>query len=235
MESSKQKFLNLYRHNVKMVDLNELKYIDINDEWKMIFSNVKVKERISDTIKLWNKYMEAELKNTINYFQDHLVGLDLLKCNDKYSVLYNIKTLDGEIEYYEGRLPLNQADIDNENLNKAWMSIPESIRKFYTHLHNGFYFYASNAMGIVSIKNMTYFADDEWGIIEELEEPVQIDLTKTFGFFHNGMGGYVAVDDSNCVGDNAVLWFSNKAPIYTFDAWDIVAGNGDGISNPLNI
>lgn len=92
MESSKQKFLNLYRHNVKMVDLNELKYIDINDEWKMIFSNVKVKERISDTIKLWNKYMEAELKNTINYFQDHLVGLDLLKCNDEYSVLYNIKT-----------------------------------------------------------------------------------------------------------------------------------------------
>ncbi len=92
MESSKQKFLNLYRHNVEMVDLNELKYIDINDEWKMIFSNVKVKERISDTIKLWNKYMEAELKNTINYFQDHLVGLDLLKCNDKYSVLYNIKT-----------------------------------------------------------------------------------------------------------------------------------------------
>ena len=79
MESSKQKFLNLYRHNVEMVDLNELKYIDINDEWKMIFSNVKVKERISDTIKLWNKYMEAELKNTINYFQDHLVGLDLLK------------------------------------------------------------------------------------------------------------------------------------------------------------
>ena len=135
MESSKQKFLNLYRHNVEMVDLNELKYIDINDEWKMIFSNVKVKERISDTIKLWNKYMEAELKNTINYFQDHLVGLDLLKCNDEYSVLYNIKTLDGEIEYYEGRLPLNQADIDNENLNKAWMSIPESIRKFYTHLH----------------------------------------------------------------------------------------------------
>lgn len=92
MESSKQKFLNLYRHNVEMVDLNELKYIDINDEWKMIFSNVKVKERISDTIKLWNKYMEAELKNTINYFQDHLVGLDLLKCNDEYSVLYNIKT-----------------------------------------------------------------------------------------------------------------------------------------------
>ena len=167
MESSKQDFLNLYRHNVKIVELNELKYIDINDEWKKIFNNVDVKDRISCTIKLWNKYMEAELRNTINYFQDNLVGLDLLKCNGEYSVLYSIMTLDGEIEYYEGRLPLNQTDIDNENLNKAWMSIPESIQKFYTCLHNGFYFYASNAMGLVSIKNITYFADDEWGIIEE--------------------------------------------------------------------
>lgn len=86
----------------------------------------------------------------------------------------------------------------------------------------GFYYYASGAMGLVSLECVTYFDDDEWGIIEELEEPLQIDLKTTFGFFKSGMGGYVAIDYNNCKYDKATLWFTNNQPEYNVNFWDVV-------------
>ncbi|CJH89644.1 Uncharacterised protein [Streptococcus pneumoniae] len=77
-------------------------------------------------------------------------------------------------------------------------------------------------MGLVPLENVTFFDDDEWGIIEELEEPLQIDLQTTFGFFKSGMGGYVAVDYKNSNNDNATLWWTNKEPRYNMNFWDIV-------------
>lgn len=38
-------------------------------------------------------------------------------------------------------------------------------------------------MGLVPSQFVTYFNDDEWGIVEELQEPLKIDLKSTFGFF----------------------------------------------------
>lgn len=77
-------------------------------------------------------------------------------------------------------------------------------------------------MGLVPLENVTYFDDDEWGIIEELEEPIQINLKTTFGFFKSGMGGYVAIDYNNCENDNATLWWTNKEPRYNINFWDVV-------------
>ena len=69
---------------------------------------------------------------------------------------------------------------------------------------------------------VTYFDDDEWGIIEELEEPLKIDLKSTFGFFKNGMGGYVAIDLDNCNNNKGVLWFADSKPRYDIDFWSVV-------------
>ena len=44
-------------------------------------------------------------------------------------------------------------------------------------------------MGLVLFNEVTYFADDEWGILEELDEPLAIKLESTFDFFNSGMGG----------------------------------------------
>ena len=159
-----------------------------------------------------------ELRNTISYLSRHLEEVELMNTNGRYSILYTIKTDNEEILYYEGK---SQDEFNNEELEKSWDKIPSTIRNFYRTVHNGFYFYASQSMGLVPLENVT-FDDDEWGIIEELEEPLQIDLQTTFGFFKSGMGGYVAVDYKNSNNDNATLWWTNKEPRYNMNFWDIV-------------
>lgn len=43
------------------------------------------------------------------------------------------------------------------------------------------------------------------GIIDELEEPIKINLKTSFGFFSNGMGSYIAIDYENCKNNNATF------------------------------
>ena len=51
-------------------------------------------------------------------------------------------------------------------------------------------------MGLVPLESVTYLGDEdiEWSIIDDLEEPIKINLDSSFGFFTNGMGSYVAID-----------------------------------------
>ena len=46
-------------------------------------------------------------------------------------------------------------------------------------------------MGLERTGYITYFGDDEWewGILEDLEKDLQIDMKSTYGFFSNGAGG----------------------------------------------
>ena len=77
-------------------------------------------------------------------------------------------------------------------------------------------------MGLLPVQDIVYFDDEEWGIIEELEAPLEICLATTFGIFASGMGGYVAIDTSCCDKSRATLWFTNRQPSYNIDFWDIV-------------
>ena len=79
-------------------------------------------------------------------------------------------------------------------------------------------------MGLEWLQRVTYFDDGcEWGILEDLEEPLQINLHTTFGFFRSGMGGYVAVDLSkDDIINEAVVWFSGDQPEYNVNFWDVV-------------
>ena len=77
-------------------------------------------------------------------------------------------------------------------------------------------------MGIICTKDISNFGEVEWEIINELEESLQIDLKSTFGFFNNGMGGYLAIDIINCDINSATLWFSDDQPEYNLNFWDVV-------------
>lgn len=92
------------------------------------------------------------------------------------------------------------------------------------NVHNRFYYYASVFMGLVDLENVTFLGDNdlEWGIIDEIEEPLQIDLHTLFGFFSNGMGTYVAIDYKNCENDNVTLWSAKDLPEYNINFWDMV-------------
>ncbi|MDZ5609891.1 hypothetical protein U2I54_23255 [Bacillus pseudomycoides] len=68
--------------------------------------------------------------------------------------------------------------------------------------------------GVVPEDEVSKFCEYDWGVIEELDESIKIDVNSTLGFFSNGMGAYVAINGENCINENSTLWFKNKPPKY---------------------
>src|SRR5699024_5164015 len=188
--------------------------------WLNVIEEEETIKKVEKTLAIWEEFMPNNLRNTISYLKENLINVELLKSNGIYTILYSVRVGDGDIDFYEGGLPNNT--FNNDALEAIWSKIPSSIKSFYENVHNGFYYYASGAMGLVPLESVTFFDNDEWGIIEELEESIQINLQTTFGFFKNGMGGYVAIDYDNSKNDNAVLWFTDEQPRYHVNFWDIV-------------
>ncbi|MFM9330791.1 SMI1/KNR4 family protein [Paenibacillus mesotrionivorans] len=221
----KLSYLREYNPGVRMVSSKELTDIEaalIPDVWRDIFKEANTNKRKEAILKVWKNSVATELRNTISYLADYLEEVELLECGNVYSVLYTIRNPDGGIFYYEGRNP--QDDMNNSELEKHWDKLPRSLRHFYGHVHNGFYYYASESMGLVPFESVTYLGDDdlEWSILEELKEPLQLDLTASFGFFTNGMGSYIVIDAANCGENEGVFWSAKRQPKYHIDFWSYV-------------
>ncbi|MED3923240.1 SMI1/KNR4 family protein [Priestia aryabhattai] len=220
---NKLSFLQQYRKSIEFVsneDLLNIKKENIPKEWLEVFIETDKTERKDKLIALWNLICEKELSHTISYLKENLVDVELIIDNGQYAILYSVKSENDEILYYEGGIP--NKSIYDLDMQQAWSSVPQSIVKFYGKLHNGFYYMPSRAMGLVPLERVTYFKEDEWGILDDLEHPLEINLDTTYGFFENGIGGYVAVDLNNCTDNRATLWFTNDQPEYSVDFWDIV-------------
>lgn len=220
---NKLSFLQQYRKSIEFVSNEDLLSVEkekIPEEWMEVFIETDKTERKDKIIALWNRVCEKELSHTISYLKENLVDVELIIDNGQYAILYSVKSENDEILYYEGGIP--NKSIYDLDMQQAWSSVPQSIVKFYGKLHNGFYYMPSRAMGLVPLERVTYFKEDEWGILDDLEHPLEINLDTTYGFFENGMGGYVAVDLNNCTDNRATLWFTNDQPEYSVDFWDIV-------------
>ncbi|AXI29699.1 SMI1/KNR4 family protein [Priestia sp. YIM B13446] len=220
---NKLSFLQQYRKSIEFVSNEDLLSIEkekIPEEWMEVFIETDKTERKDKIIALWNRVCEKELSHTISYLKENLIDVELIIDNGQYAILYSVKSENDEILYYEGGIP--NKSIYDLDMQQAWSSVPQSIVKFYGKLHNGFYYMPSRAMGLVPLERVTYFKEDEWGILDDLEHPLEINLDTTYGFFENGMGGYVAVDLNNCTDNRATLWFTNDQPEYIVDFWDIV-------------
>ena len=215
---NKIEFLKNYNRNISILASEDISNKEIPKSWYEIFTKKEISGRIKVIIELWKKYCGAELSSTIDYLEKNLVDVELIEINGDISILYSIKRESGEVGYYQGGNP--EAKFNNSELEKVWDVLPESIKIFYKKLHNGFYYYASQSMGLDRIEEVTFFDDYEWGIIEDLEDPIKINLKTTYGFFSNGAGGYVAIDCGN--NNSATIWFTNDEPEYNVEFWDVV-------------
>ncbi|KZE70769.1 superoxide dismutase [Paenibacillus jamilae] len=226
-QNSKLDYLKKYSKkrngSIKLISDSDLNYLDIlTQEWYKIFKEKSTENRIKLILHRWEQYVGSELRNTISYLKESLDNVELIEVNERISVLYTVKDNSGQVAYYEGRLP--QTENINNELKNAWDKLPVSLRSFYENVHNGFYCYASGSMGLVCLEEVSFLGDDnfEWSIIEDLDEPLQINLNTSFGFFSNGMGIYVAIDYNNCENDNATLWSAKDEPEYNLNFWDVV-------------
>ncbi|MBC1458178.1 SMI1/KNR4 family protein [Listeria newyorkensis] len=208
---------------VEIVDLKEIHDETIPAWWKNVFSQEDNNSRIECLIKHWEEILGTEMRNTIMYFKEFLKNIELMKLGNKYFILYSIKSLKSdEILFYTGGNPLEKNFSDKTELKCDWDRVPERLKLFYEELHDGFYYFPSRGMGIDSIDNVTYLDEDEWGIIEELDEPIEINLKSSYGFFSNGAGSYVVIDIADCKNDKAILWSAKTAPDYDLNFWDVV-------------
>ncbi|MBU3202520.1 SMI1/KNR4 family protein [Clostridium estertheticum] len=213
----KLSYLREYDKNINLLTSDEIDKIHkdtIFSTWQEIFKEKDVKKRINLLLSIWEKYLGTELCNTISYLKDHLKDIEIMEVDNLYSILYTIKNSKGEYLYYEGRNP--KEEFENEELQKLWEKIPKSIQSFYENMHNGFYYYASESMGLVPFESVTYLGD------EDLERNHKINLESSFGFFTNGMGSYVAIDCLNCDNGNATFWSTKIQPKYNIDFWSYV-------------
>lgn len=218
----KLSFLKQYRKEVKLVSLDEITSIReevIPSQWLEIVIEKDKSIRLKKTLELWRSLFSKELSNTILYLSKNLLDVELILDNDRYAILYSINDAQGDCMYYEGGLPTK--NIKSPILQNVWKDVPRKLKDFYENLHDGFYYFSSRAMGLVSLEYVTFFDDDEWGIIDSLDHPLEINLSTTFSFFESGMGGYLAVDLENCSNDNATLWFTNDQPDYSVNFWDV--------------
>ncbi len=216
-------FLKQYRKSIELVsdkDILNISKGSIPQQWLEIFKETDKTRRKDKLLALWNSVCERELSNTISYLRENLLDFELIVDNEQYAVLYSVNSENDETLYYEGGIP--KSSIYTSKMHLDWSNVPEAIKEFYEKLHDGFYYLPSRAMGLVPLENITHFKEYEWGIIEELEEPLGINMDTTFGFFENGMGGYVAVDLNNSEEDVATLWFTNDQPDYNVNFWDVV-------------
>lgn len=213
-------YLKKYNKDVEIIYNGYEKIKEIPRTWKYIFSLSNLSDRINQTIYLWEEYANPLLSNTIKYLKENLINIELIKYKDNYSLLYSINSPDGQIMYYEGGNPINSKL--PFKLNEYWSLFPKTIVRFYENLHDGFFYYASRSMGLLSLQDVVFFIDEDWGILDELSKPLKINLETTFGMFASGMGGYVALDILNCDECNATIWFTDQFPEYNVDFWAIV-------------
>lgn len=213
-------YLKSYHKDIQVIQENIEEIKEIPQNWVEIFCSKNCVDRNKKILALWKKYVAIELSNTIMYLEENLIDIELITYKGEYSILYSIKTPSNTICYYEGKNPLDS--IVPCELGDYWDYFPQPLKCFYENVHNGFYYYASGSMGLVALQNFMIFDKEDWGIIDELNEPLKICLKSTFGVFASGMGGYVAIDMSNCANDNATLWFTNRHPKYNINFWNVV-------------
>lgn len=206
-------------------EVQEIPFNTIPEQWYDIFSTEDIEKKINSMLNIWKKYLQKELSITIDYLEKHIIDIDLFRWSNRYFVLYSIKSENGGVCYYEGGNPLEK--MNDSKLKTVWAKIPKSIRCFYEKIHNGFDDYRIRGMGLICLQWATYFGDSnlEWGILEDLKEPLQIDINSTFAFFESRAGGYVAIDVSKKEEERinkAVLWFADDQPDYNVNFWDVV-------------
>ena len=177
-------YLKKFRKDVEIIGINEIRDIEIPELWYELLKEMTFESKKEKIVNQWRQVLGTELPNSIAFIDENLCEIDFIRCENKISILYGIRCEDGNIYYFEGG---NPKECKGHELLDG---MPLKLKSFYLDLHNGFFYYSSRMMGIVSLNEVTHFSDDEWGIIDELEEPLQISLDTTYGFYNSG-GGYM--------------------------------------------
>lgn len=175
---------NMYDNPVQLLLPETVKILGLEGEWGEILSLNSRQERVNRTIMFWEKKAES-FKIVIDLFKEKLLSVDTILYNKEIAIIYSLRVKTGLL-YYIGFLPTK--DFDNELLK----SLPHEISDFYTSLHDGFTLYATNIMGLSSLKEVYCLADD----LTQEEFLQDYSVEKSYMLFSNGSGDGIVYDIS---------------------------------------
>jgi hypothetical protein len=161
--------------------------------------------------------LAVELRNTILYLKTYCRDVEVMRVGSTYYLLYSIRNRLDNMRYFAGGNP--RTIQSSESVSRLWPRVPASIRSFYG-LHDGFFDYQAGS-GFNPCVWMIYFDDEDWGVIDEFDLDVQIDLSSTLGFVGNNAGLLLGVDVSDCEAGKAVLWSAKEPPLYDQNFWHV--------------
>lgn len=193
--------------------------IQIPNYWLAVFKEKKMENKLTLILDEWEKYLETELSNTIEYLSRYLKEVEFVKIGNEMYLLYTILSYQTSQKlYYVGGNPFGSRGNIVSELDENWNALPFKLRLFYEGLHNGFYYLPNQSMGLDKTENIENF--------EEFELPSEflegINLENTFNFFSNGAGGYVALDITDKSNLIAILWRKGEKPLTTLEFWDLI-------------
>ncbi|WP_372879887.1 hypothetical protein [Staphylococcus epidermidis] len=204
-------------NNNKVEFINVDNQMNIPEYWKEVFGNDSFIDRKRILLSKWKKYVGEELSNTINYLNDYLVNIDLIKVGKEISILYTIKSYKtGDYLYYEGKNPMDTLKNMNESIKKNWEQFPSSFKNFYENLHNGFCMFSSKSLGLEYSENINCMSEFDW------DNEIPYNFDNLFNFFSNGMGSYVVLDISQNIEKSGVLWLKGDEPESELNIWDLI-------------
>jgi len=210
-------YLQKYVANPKILELAQLSPAEqgrLPVIWRDILSH-EGDARLSVTLRYWQQY-QVEFEQVVEYLADHLVSVHLIHHGFGYCLLYGVTSADGAgTLYYEGRNPVVKTI--SPDVAPLWDLLPKRLTSFYDEFHNGWYYLASGSMGLSPVEDFFFLDEEEWGILDEINEP-SLDLAHTLAVYTNGMGGYLCLEthkpDLPCL-----LWSAKKPPLLGLEFW----------------
>jgi hypothetical protein len=168
-------------------------------------------------LELWAAKTGAFLPRFVAAQRHELQDVSLVRFNGLIQVAYKYPN-----RVFVGGLPRNKG----EEFGMLAQG-PPALRLFYREVHDGYVFPFSGSLGPLALHYLFTLDDDEWGWLEESDDPREYDpLEEKVVILTNGGGGYLCMDASAPQGDDApgLIWWRDEPPdigglLAVLDAW----------------
>lgn len=204
-----------WSEEIKKAIVDELKEYDVYFSLEEIPDNIFLPDQWLDfgpaevgkkcTPGEWSNY--SELLPWVSAWIENCVLGTVVAISDRPFLMY-VFSGEGDLYFYMGGVPLGLESTRLDN----YKDFPESLKKFYCELHNGFGFYIGCTMGpspvekFFSIKDL---CDDDY--------PNLPDMT---AIFSSGAGDYMAIGKGRASGQVFIWWHEKPdQPARDLDLW----------------
>lgn len=179
----------------------------VPDEWKAILQEQAAGKKT--WLSLWQDYNNV-LPETFAFLRDKVKGVAVLITQSQPPMLLYVYSKGVNNYLYKGFPPVIEAP--NQDSIPFWQCMPDMLKHFYTHVHNGWVQYASDAIGPLPLQGVFPLTDPDFDVSADVEAQLPFDLNRVFAVFSNGGGDYLAIDcdkvpDSNTYG---IIWWHEK-------------------------